>query len=208
VRLSGAIHSGDEMALVTVGLHMEDLEEDRHLGPRQAADVCDFLSMHGYPIYASFADGATDANLLPFLARITRWLGTGRDVVFTEFGLPTGASSSGLLVDEDRAAAYTTDALEGLRSAGCLGAMLWCYSDYDAGLWYSPPFDRATHERTFGLWRADGSPKPAVAAVTAFAGAERCSVDGDDAWIEGDPNDQPDLPGLYERYLSSRAVRP
>jgi endo-1,4-beta-mannosidase len=208
VRLSRAIHSGDEAALVTVGLHMEDLEEDRHLGPREAADVCDFLSMHGYPIYASFADGATDANLLPFLARITRWLGTGRDVVFTELGLPTGASSSGLLVDEDRAAAYTTDALEGLRRAGCLGAMLWCYSDYDAVLRDSPPFDRATHERTFGLWRADGSPKPAVAAVTAFAGAERCSVDGDDAWIEADPSDQPDLPGLYERYLSSRAVQP
>jgi len=208
VQLSGAIHSVDETALVTVGLHMEDLEEDRHLGPRDAADVCDFLSMHGYPIYASFAHGATDANLLPFLARITRWLGTGRDVVFTEFGLPTGASSSGLLVDEDRAAAYTTDALEGLRSAGCLGAMLWCYSDYDAALWDSPPFDRATHERTFGLWRADGSPKPAVAAVTAFAGAERCAVDGDDAWIDGDPSDQPDLPRLYERYLSSRAVQP
>jgi endo-1,4-beta-mannosidase len=97
------------------------------------------------------------------------------------------------------------DALEGLRCVGCLGAMLWCHSGYDAALRDSPPSDRATHERTFGLWRADGSPKP---AVTAFAGAERCAVDGDDAWIDGDPGDQPNLPGLYERYLSSRPVQP
>ena len=28
-------------------------------------------------------------ELLPFLARVTRWLGDGRDVLFSEFGLPT-----------------------------------------------------------------------------------------------------------------------
>ena len=215
-RLSRAVRAGDETALVTVGLHMEDLEEDRNLGPREASEVCDFLSMHGYPIYASWARGATDAQLLPFLARVTRWLGAGRDVVFTEFGLPTSRvdapHASPLLVDEDTAAAYTTSALEALRRAGCLGAMLWCYSDYDRALWRTPPFDLAPHERTFGLWRADGSPKPAVAAVSAFAGAERCAV-GDDTWIDIgrdelllDPSLQ--LPRLYERYLSSPAARP
>jgi hypothetical protein len=84
--------------------------------------------------------------------------------------------------------------------------MLWCYSDYDPALWKSPPLDLAVHERSFGLWRADGSPKPAVAAVAAFVTADRCdSVSDGDAWIDIgrdefylDPNAQ--LPRLYRRY--------
>ena len=65
--------------------------------------------------------------------------------------------------------------------------------------------DLAQHERSFGLWRADGSPKPAVAAVEAFAGAERRDADDDDTWIDIgpaefllDPGRQ--LPRLYSRY--------
>jgi hypothetical protein len=192
---------------------MEDLEEDRRLGPREASRACDLLSMHGYPIYARWADGATDAELLPFLARVTRWLGDGRDVLFSEFGLPTyrgddpqeQRAGAAPLVAEEAATAYTTAALGGLRRAGCLGALLWCYSDYDRALWERPPFDLAPHERTFGLWRIDGSPKPAVAAITAFVGAERCTPVDADAWIDIDrdeflldPNVQ--LPRLYRRY--------
>jgi endo-1,4-beta-mannosidase len=214
-QISGAIRSSDETALVTVGLHMEDLEEDRKLGPSEAAAVCDFLSMHGYPIYAAWAGGPTDAGLLPFLARVTRWLGAGRDVMFTEFGLPTGSGGamSPLLVDEDAAGVYTATALEALRRAGCLGAMLWCYSDYDRALWRRPPFDLAPHERTFGLWCADGSPKPAVAAVSAFSGAERCVVGDEDTWIDIEPSAWMLDPGsqlrrLYARHLTSRGVQP
>lgn len=207
-RTAAAIRAADVRALVTIGLHMEDLEEDRRLGPREAAGSCDFLSMHGYPIYASWAEGPLDGDLLPFLARITRWLG-GKDVLFSEFGLPTRrarrTSREPFLVDEDAAAVYTALALRALRDAGCLGAMLWCYSDYQGALWSSPPLDLARHERSFGLWRADGSPKPAVAAVAAFAGATRCDADGDDGWIDIgrdefhlDPPRQ--LPRLYGRY--------
>ena len=214
-RLSSAIRSADETALVTVGLHMEDLEEDRRLGPSEASEACDLLSMHGYPIYARWADGPTDNQLLPFLARVTQWLGEGSDLVFSEFGLPTyrgdrgeqSMSSRGrsLLVEEDAGAAYTARALEALRRAGCLGALLWCYSDYDPALSESPPFDLAPHERSFGLWRADGSPKPAVAVIAAFAGAERCDAGHADAWIDIDRDDFRLDPGaqlsrLYRRY--------
>jgi endo-1,4-beta-mannosidase len=218
-RLTSAIRGADETALVTVGLHMEDLEEDRKLGPREASDACDLLSMHGYPIYARWADGPTDDQLLPFLARVTRWLGEGRDVLFTEFGLPTyrrgdpsgqraRRRSPTLLIEEDAAAAFTARALTALRCAGCLGAMLWCYSDYDPALWESPPLDLALHERSFGLWRADGSPKPSVAAVAAFVGADRCDSADDDAWIDIDRDEfflepSANLPRLYRRYRSS-----
>jgi len=213
-RLRSAIRGADESALVTVGLHMEDLEEDRQLGPREVSESCDFLSMHGYPIYARWADGPTDEQLLPFLAHVTCWLGSGVEVLFSEFGLPTyrhcdpsDRSAEGgatVLVEADAAAAYTKRALEALRRAGCLGAMLWCYSDYESALWQNPPLDLARHERTFGLWRSDGSPKPSVAAVAAFVGAERCAVDRD-PWIDierdefwSDPGGQ--LPRLYRRY--------
>jgi endo-1,4-beta-mannosidase len=219
-RLSSAIRSADETALVTVGLHMEDLEEDRQLGPQEASEACDLLSMHGYPIYAHWADGPTDDELLPFLARVTSWLGEGRDVLFSEFGLPTyrrgypheqsaGRRCPMSLVEEEVGAAYTTAALEGLRRAGCLGALLWCYSDYDPALWKAPPFELAPHERTFGLWRIDGSPKPAVAAVAAFAGAERCTAGLADEWIDIDRNEflldpQGQLRRLYRRYREQR----
>lgn len=198
-RLTSAIRSADETALVTVGLHMEDLEEDRRLGPPEASKACDLLSMHGYPIYARWADGPTDDHLLPFLARVTHWLGESRDLIFSEFGLPS------LLVEEDAAAAYTARALEGLRRAGCLGALLWCYSDYDPALAQSPPFDLAPHELSFGLWRADGSPKPAVAAIAAFVDAERCTAAHADPWIDIDRDEfrrdpQTQLPRLYRRY--------
>ena len=219
-RLTSAIRGSDETALVTVGLHMEDLEEDRQLGPSEASAACDLLSMHGYPIYARWADGPTDDRLLPFLARITRWLGDGHDVLFSEFGLPTyrrgdpteqrsRVPGATLLIEEEAAAAYTATALEELRRTGCLGAMLWCYSDYDPALWESPPLDLAPHERTFGLWRVDGSPKPSVAAVAAFVGAERCAAEDGDTWIDidrhefgRDPSAQ--LPRLYRRYRRSR----
>jgi len=212
-RLGSAIRSADETALVTVGLHMEDLEEDRRLGPWEASQACDLLSMHGYPIYARWADGPTDAELLPFLARVTHWLGEGRDVLFSEFGLPTcrpgdphkQSAAATPLVEEEAAAAYTTAALEGLRRAGCPGAFLWCYSDYDPALWPYPPFDLAPHERTFGLWRVDGSPKPAVAAIAAFVGAERSTAGHADAWIDIDRDEflldpGAQLPRLYRRY--------
>ena len=219
-RLATAIRGADQSALVTIGLHMEDLEQDRTLGPAEACAACDLLSMHGYPIYATWADGPTDEHLLPFLAQITRWLGNGREILFSEFGLPTYRTGDGrtqrpreqlsqpLLVEEEAAAAYTQRALAALRGAGCLGAMVWCYADYDPAIWVKPPIDVAIHERSFGLWRADGSPKPAVAAIQAFAGTTRLDVSGNHGWIDVDPHEfnvDPGLhlPRLYRRYRQS-----
>jgi endo-1,4-beta-mannosidase len=219
-RITTAIRAADKTAVVTIGLHMEDLEEDRRLGPREASQVCDLLSMHGYPIYATWVDGPTDEYLLPFLVHITRWLGEGRELLFSEFGLPTyrggehrgekaRRQSASFLVEEEAAAAYTERALRALRAAGCAGAMVWCYTDYDPAIWAKPPLDIAVHERSFGLWRADGSPKPAVTAVQAFAGTTRLDNPDDHQWIDIDPdeyyaNPRQQLTRLYRRYRQSR----
>jgi hypothetical protein len=223
-QIASVIRTADPEARVTVGLHMEDLESDRMLGPREALEVCDVLSMHGYPIYARWADGPTDERLLPFLADVTRWLAGGRDLLFAEFGLPTfrrgdpvgdalrlrNASS---LVEEQAAAAYTERALVALQRAGCVGAMLWCYSDYESAIWEEPPLDLAVHERSFGLWRADGSAKPSVAVVEAFAGARRLARPDGYPWIDLEPEEfliGPDveLQRLYGLYRTSEHGEP
>jgi hypothetical protein len=224
--VTDAIRAADPRALVTLGLHMEDLEQDRNLGPREAAEVCDFLQMHGYPGYAAWADSPTDERVLPFLARLTRWLGGGADVLFGEFGVPTtkrGESapersrdpSGPALVEEQAAASYIDRALGALLECGSMGAMLWCYSDYAEAIWGLPPLDLAVHERSFGLWRADASPKPSVAVVEAFA--KRCATShadvpiADSVWIDVDAAEfyrAPgfELPRLYRRYCEAMAA--
>jgi len=215
-RMTAAIRVVDPAVLVTIGLHMEDLEEDRLLGPGEAVDVCDILTMHGYPIYARWAEGPTDEHVLPFLAHLTRWLGKGHDVLFSEFGLPTyrradpdgeraRRESSCALVEEETAAAFAKRALSALHEAGCTGAMFWCYTDYVSAIWANPPLDVAVHERSFGLWRADGSPKPVVKVVKAFAGVDTVAAPDDYQWIDIEPKEflalpRMHLPRLYRRY--------
>jgi endo-1,4-beta-mannosidase len=188
--MTGAIRSADPGAAITIGLHAEDLEEDRRIGPGDAAEQCDVLSMHGYPMYLRWARAKDDEQVLPFLAAVTRWLGGGKDVLFEEFGAPTrdpadpdAARVAVVLLDDADAAAYTDRALAGLAGAGCTGALLWCYADYPAAIWSEPPLDLAPHERHFGLWRADGSPKPVVAALARWRGVRRAPAP-DDGWIE------------------------
>jgi endo-1,4-beta-mannosidase len=86
-----------------------------------------------------------------------------------------------------------------------MGAMLWCYTDYDPALWETPPFDKAIHERSFGLWRADGSPKPSVDAVAALTRTNRIDRPDDFAWIDIEPDEffldpATHLRRLYRRY--------
>lgn len=75
--MTTAIRRSDPGRPLTIGIHMEDLEEDRQIGPAEAARWCEIVSIHGYPIYADWSAGATDHELLPFLAEITRWLAGG-----------------------------------------------------------------------------------------------------------------------------------
>lgn len=205
--ITGEIRKVDSTHAITIGLHMEDLEEDRNLGPAEAGRVCDFLCMHGYPIYANWAASETDAMLLPFLGLITRWLG-GRDVLFEEFGSPAvkhPRPGRPTLLSEEQAAKFTRDATESLHGFGFMGAMLWCYGDYAKWLWSWPPLDSTEHERYFGLWRADHSPKPAVAEIKRFEAIERLQPFDDFGWIDIEPrefyrNPRVNLAKLYARF--------
>jgi endo-1,4-beta-mannosidase len=212
-RITGAIRASDPGRPITLGTHMEDLEDDRRIGPAEVARHCDVVSMHGYPAYTAWADGPTDDRLLPFLALLTRWIAGGADVLFEEFGLPTGSSGAtgpGRLLDEQATAAYTGRALDGLRHAGCTGALLWCFADYAQALHPNPPFDEALHERSFGLWRSDGSSKPAVGEITSRAGRRRVAPPAELAWLDIGMDEflsdrRRQLPRLYRRYRQTAA---
>ncbi|TMB61990.1 MAG: hypothetical protein E6J49_07565 [Chloroflexi bacterium] len=197
-RMTDALRAADPSGAITIGLHMEDLEQDRNIGPAEAAAVCDFLCMHGYPLYAAWARSTTDPVLPAFLAEVTRWLG-GKDVFFEEFGMPAETHE-----DEDAEDVYVAEALDLLYEAGTTGAMLWCFSDYVADIWDLPPLDVAPHERFFGLWRADGSAKPAARHLARYRGIDRKPPKAAD-WIDVDPRSYYDAPletlkRLYERY--------
>jgi endo-1,4-beta-mannosidase len=213
-RMATAIRRGDPGRPVTLGIHMEDLEEDRRIGPAEAARWCDFVSMHGYPIYADWSAGNTDDRVLPFLAEVTRWLAGGAPILFEEFGLPTttrpGADDR-LLVDEADAARYVGRSLDGLRAAGCIGAFVWCFADYADELADVPPFDLAPHELSFGLWRPDGEPKPAVAQIRERSAAARVRPQDPGAWLDidraaFDENRRGQLRRLYARYREAAGV--
>ncbi len=207
--MTGTLRAGDPGRPITIGIHMEDLEDDRLIGPAEAARWCDVVCMHGYPIYADWASGPTDPHVVPFLALVTGWLAGGAPILFEEFGLPTssaGGAAHPMLVDETDAAEYTAAVLDNLLDVGCIGALLWCFTDYAPTLHDHPPFDEAVHERTFGLWRADGSPKPAVAALTARRDRARTSPPGAPPWIDIDVAEftadrRMHVRRLYARYL-------
>jgi endo-1,4-beta-mannosidase len=210
-RMTSVLRSRDPGRAITIGSHMEDLEDERIIGPALAAEWCDFVCMHGYPIYADFASGPTDPHLVPFLAELTAWLAGGAPLLFEEFGHPTappGRSPAGLQVSEDDAAECAARTVDALWGSGAIGALLWCYTDYDAGLSVVPPLDMAEHERTFGLWRADGTPKPVVAAVGARSGRTRRPSPQTRPWVDITPDEfaadrKRHLARLYTRYRSS-----
>lgn len=177
--MSSAISEVHPEVPVTLGMHAEDLEENRNLWPQDAARYCDFLSMHGYPFYLSWTEPG-DVYVLPFLGIITSWLG-GLPVMFQEFGAP---SQPVLTADksvnpeqlktplwpEEKVALYYREAVSLLWRAGMTGALGWCFADYHPDLYNLPPLQENHHERYFGLSRWDGSAKPALASLSLWAG--------------------------------------
>ena len=194
---------------------MEDLENERFIGPAQAGRWCDFVCMHGYPACADWSTGPTDSQLVPFLAEITSWLALDTPVLFAEFGQSTvavGKTPTTFQVGEDEAATYTGATLDALRECGSIGALLWCFADYAEELYGTPPLDLAVHERTFGLWRADETPKPAVAEIAQRRAQRREPPTGMRPWLdisvdEFTSNRRRHLTRLYGRYQSSAGTQ-
>jgi endo-1,4-beta-mannosidase len=169
-----AIRALDETHPVTTGLHLADLVEDVGLRIDEVLGAADVATMHPYPIYADWAHDPLDPEFVAFCAAITASL-SHRPVLVEEFGLPTaapgrlarvaawtmrGGPRRQLLASEEDAAAFVAATLPRLVEVGAVGALVWCFADYDRSLWRRAPLVDARHERFFGLVRPDGSLKP------------------------------------------------
>ena len=195
----------DESVPVTLGLHQEDLEEDRKMGPKEVAAFCDFLSMHTYSIYAKWADGPLDEDVSPFLGLLTHWLGS-KKVMIEEVGVSSSKlfKEGELTVSEDRTFEYYDRLLPRLTGFGFLGVLFWCYGDYSKPLWDQAPFDEKKHERYFGLFHEDRSPKPFVPLLKGLQTQKEVRITSFD-WIEIEPEEYFQTPlehlsQLYRRF--------
>jgi endo-1,4-beta-mannosidase len=69
------------------------------------------------------------------------------------------------LWDEKQAALYYEKTLTALYQQKVPAALAWCFADYFPYFWDLPPLKENHHERYFGLFRHDGSPKEAVGVI-------------------------------------------
>ncbi|MEO7040173.1 MAG: hypothetical protein ABI186_09115, partial [Candidatus Elarobacter sp.] len=212
-RLSATLQDASAIA-VTAGTHGEDLTRDRNIRLFSLCHPYAYATMHGYPVYSGFSRDRLDPEVVPFLAHLTSGFAQ-KPVLFSEFGNPTcpphklspyervalpGEPPNPTVSPDDpvlatyaclteaEMAAYCTAVLERLHADGRLGAYWWCWADYADDLRDEPPFDRAPHELSFGLVRSDGSEKPVVSALSAFAREQRTVLA---------PNDGPSIADTY-----------
>ncbi|HTV72937.1 MAG TPA: hypothetical protein VME66_04440 [Candidatus Acidoferrales bacterium] len=212
-RLTEELHATSGLA-VTGGIHGEDITRDRNIRPSSIAAPWDFATMHGYSVYSDFARDRLDPEVVPFTCEITASCAR-KPVLFSEFGNPTcpggnlAAFGKMECLTEDEMAVYARNVLERLAARGALGAFWWCWADYDLALREAPPFDEAPHELHFGLVRHDGSEKPVVRALAAFAHEQREVVSppppivDEEALYAGFPGS---LDEAYAAYLARHAV--
>ncbi|MHB8140862.1 MAG: glycoside hydrolase 5 family protein [Vulcanimicrobiaceae bacterium] len=196
-RLSCALEESSARP-VSAGTHGEDLSQDRNLRLSSLCAPFAYATMHGYPVYSSFARNRLDPNVVPFLAELASAC-AGKPVLFTELGnpgaprgtvspgdrvplpgeaplradaLPKNAAPYACATDEEMAR-YAHETIARLHARGALGAFWWCFADYARDLADQPPFDRAPHELHFGIVDADGNAKPVAQALRRFAQEQR-----------------------------------
>lgn len=183
--LATAVRRAAPRVPIQIGAHLPSLTAGNSLRVDDIGAAADEDVMHAYPLYHDGARSFLDPELVPFSCALTADLaGRQRAPLMQEFGLCTaprgmrghsitdeflGAPRAQYLASEDEGAGYYRNVLERLIAAGAAGAYAWCYGDYHPRLFDRPPLDRAVRERSFGLVRADGTEKPAVAVFRDVA---------------------------------------
>jgi len=211
--MTETLREEDHTLPITMGLHTSDLEEDLQLGPAEVGRYCDFIGLQVYPATLDWSRGSKDSQVVGFLVQITGWLGQ-RPVLIEGLGVavePPGSYplDDGLrktLVGEKEAAVFYQQALDLLQQSGCLGALAWCYSDYEVTLEELPPFSEHPEERFFGLFDASGKPKASTQAWTLASNWQVGSTGQSPGWIDLSPEEfyqapKDHLQRLYHNFL-------
>jgi endo-1,4-beta-mannosidase len=182
--LSREVRHIDPVHPVTAGLHIEDYDRYRGFRPADLAEGDTFLAIHAYSLYTTWARTRLDPAVVAFSVALARALGHA-PVMAEEFGIntsPDGKDSymrtmhlgqrswQQLFASDDQAATYYRQVGDGLLRVGAIGALAWCFSDYDPSLYDTPPFNTMVHERYFGLTRYDGTEKPALSEFRRLKG--------------------------------------
>jgi endo-1,4-beta-mannosidase len=121
------------------------------------ARLCDFIGPHVYPI------GDDEVRQHYAAAWECELASTyGRPVVLEEFGVSSDFASG------PHAARYYRQVLHNSLLAGATGWIGWCNSDY-GDLAAQDPYRHHAFEQHFGLTDSEGTPKPQLAEMKAFA---------------------------------------
>jgi endo-1,4-beta-mannosidase len=182
-RMAARIRRIDPVHPITCGLHMANLVQDNGLRVNDVFGEVDVAVMHGYPMYADWAQAPLDPEFVPFLCALTSAL-CGMPTIMEEFGgctAPPGGSSfvkewtsygshrRQFMASEEELAEYLEAVLPRLVDVGSPAALIWCFADYAPELYDRPPCDESWHERFFGLVRPDGTLKPHAQVLRRFA---------------------------------------
>jgi hypothetical protein len=199
---------------ITWGMDQSDLEEGRIPGPKELASYCDFISLQVDPGQIKWADGPMDEKAALFLCLMAQWLG-GKDTLMGDLGIPAEPFLPYLteedrkklggagLVKEGDAETFFEKSLDLLKSHGIKGVLARSFSDYDSSLWDRPPLDERVGERFCGLFRRDGSAKPAARMIRDFP-REGNPRDPLWDWVDIRPEEYMENPGGHVARLYGR----
>jgi endo-1,4-beta-mannosidase len=140
---------------------------------RALAPALDYVAPHIY-----YADSDPLRQALHTDLRVRALAPLGRPILVEEFGC--SATQAG----EPEQAAYHREVLHAAFGLGAVGALAWCWTDFDAEtLGQGPPYVHHGFELGFGLVRADGRERAACDEWRAF----RRFLDGNDVRARSAP---------------------
>ena len=149
---------------------------------RAAHRLADVASEHAYPLYDERSAGPYDAEYVARAIEDTQ-RASGRSVLLAEFGLainPAPGEAEVMrrwgttrtpvrLADEQKAGDFVRLRAADRARAGAIGALIWCFSDYDPSLYDGIALSGWPHERYFGIFDAAGRLKATGEAMRDFA---------------------------------------
>ncbi|MER7446442.1 cellulase family glycosylhydrolase [Microbacterium sp. NPDC097977] len=139
---------------------LEVMGQDNGFRLSWSAPLTDWIGPHSYHMN----DDPVRQNLIPaFNAELCA--PHGKPVVMEEFGVTSEFAA------DDNAADYYRQVLHSTLAAGVTGWLGWNNTDFDLDA--QEPYNHRPFELHFGLTTADGTPKPALRELGAFARAVR-----------------------------------
>ena len=220
--LVGALRNLDDHHAITCGLCANSLVSSNASRVDDAFVSSTFASIQVNLGALALARNTLDADMAPFSCALTTAL-SSKPCFASDWGLSlqplcctdiTSVGKSSAQTVELAAAHFAERALHGLLRVGALGALLGNYSDIDASLFESPPYDTCVRERNRGLLRADGTLKPHAQIIRRFAESNplvqnppvwRAAVDVSNDEFYANP--QAHSRRLYEAFLTQASRR-